>query len=801
MFINYLKIAFRNLIKHRGYSIINILGLSIGMGCFLLITLWILDELSYDQFHKNASDLFIVVEKDYIQNGIEYGTAVPYPVAEVLKRDYPEISEVSRAYYSKEYLFVHNDKRYIENRILIVDPEFLTMFSFPLNSGDANSVLDNSNSVVITKKTAQKYFGNTDPVGKRFRVDNQYNLIVTGILDDIPHNSHLDFSILVPLTSELIRDDYETDRWQYSDVVFSTYVLLQKNQIFNEVSEKIAHIMQKHIKDCKDELYLYPITKLHTNPDIAPTESRSIDMKYINIFIVIAFLVLLIACINFMNLSTARSTIRAQEIGMRKVVGASRIHLVMQFLGESILFALIAVFLATILVYILLPEFNSFSGKELSLNLWDNRSIFYILMSVTLFTGIAAGSYPALFLSAFQPITVLKGRLILNFRSGIFRKIFVVVQFALSISFIIGAVIFYDQLNYMKDREVGYDKEHLISLPMVMPWGTSLRSQYYAFKAELMNDPNIIGVTQSFSSPADILTAAGEADWDGKSPNQSVNIHWLTVHFDYCKTLGIEIIEGRPFSRDIKSDVNFPYNKASFIINEEAVKLMGVKSAVGLDLTLFHKTGPVIGVMKNFHYHHMRTKIEPLAIFINPYYNKYILIKLQKVQPENLKESLEFIKKTWEKFSPDYPFEYSFVSDDYSNLYRHEEKMGKILSVFTVFAIFIACLGLWGLTSFIMERRTKEIGIRKVLGASVLKIILLLSKEFLNLVIIANIIAWPLVYYFINVWLQNFAYRINIEYQIFLLVGFLTLVIAFLSISYQPVRASKINPVEALKYE
>jgi putative ABC transport system permease protein len=798
MFINYLKIAFRNLIKHRGYSIINILGLSIGMGCFLLITLWILDEISYDQFHKNSSDLFIVVNKSYSQNGIAHRSAVVYPVAQELKRDYPEILDVSRVYYSKELLFVHNDKRFIENRILIVDPEFLSMFSFPLIYGDANLVLDDPKSVVITKKIAQKYFGNADPVGQTFRVHNQYDLIVTGILDEPPHNSHLDFSILVPLTSEVIKHEFETDRWRYSDVVFGTYVLLQKNQIYNDVSKKIAPILQKHIEDCKDELYLYPITKLHTNPDIAPFESRSIDMMYINIFIVIAFLVLLIACINFMNLSTARSTIRAQEIGMRKVVGASRIHLVMQFLGESILIALIAVIIATILVYILLPTFNTFSGKELSLNLWDDRSIFYILISMTLFTGIVAGSYPALFLSAFQPITVFKGKLMVDFRSSILRKIFVVVQFSLSICFIIGAVVFYDQLNYMKNREVGYDKENLISIPIIMPWLQSLRSHKYdTFQAELMNYPNIIGVTQSFSSPADIATAAGEADWEGKYPNQSVSIHWLTVHYDYCKTLGIEIIEGRPFSRDFATDV-FNDRKVSFIVNEETVKLMGVKSAIGLKLTLFRKTGPIIGVMRNFHYHHMKTKIEPLALFIMPYFNQYILIKLQ---PENIKESLEFIKKTWEKFSPDYPFEHSFVSEDYNSLYRHEEKMGKILTIFTVFAIFIACLGLWGLTSFIIERRTKEIGIRKVLGASVLKIIILLSKEFLNLVIIANIIAWPLVYYFINVWLQNFAYRVNIGFQTLLVAGSIVIIVAFLAISYQTLRAAIANPVESLRYE
>ncbi len=798
MLKNFLKIAVRNIFRNKTYSFINIFGLSIGIACSILIILWIHHELSFDRFHKNSSDLFIVAEKFYNQNGIEYGSALPYPAAEELKKDYPEILKVSRVYNLKEFLFVHNDKRFIENRILTVDPEFLTMFSFALIHGDANSVLDDPNSVVITKKTARKYFGNANPVGKMLRVDNQYDLKVTGVLDDIPLNSHLNFSILVPLSSKLIRNDFETDRWQFSDVVFSTYVLLRKNQIYNDVSKKIAPIMQKHIKDCKDELFLYPITKLHTNPEIAPEDSLSIDMKYINIFIVIALLVLLIACINFMNLSTARSMIRAREIGIRKVVGSNRRNLITQFLGESLLLALIAGFLALLIVELLLPSFNRLSGKILTID-YSNVGILLSFGAIIFFVGIVAGSYPAFYLSAFQPIAVLKGKLLVDLKSSKLRKIFVVVQFALSICFIIGAIIFYDQLNYMKNREVGYDKDNLISIPMVMPWGTSLKSyKYDTFKAELMNNSNIVGVTQSFSSPADILTAAGEADWDGKYPNQYVRIHWLTVHFDYCKTLGIKIIKGRPFSRDFKTDVNFPHDKASFIVNEEAEKLMGVKSAVGMKLTLFHKTGPIIGVMRNFHYHHMKTKIEPLAIFINPYFNKYILIKLQ---PENRKASLDFIKKTWGKFSPDYPFEYSFVSKDYNSLYMHEEKMGKILTGFTVFAILIACLGLWGLTSFIMERRTKEIGIRKVLGSSVLEIITILIKDFTQWILLANLIAWPIAWYIMNRWLQNFAYKTDISWWEFALSGGIALVIALATVSFQAIKAATANPVESLRYE
>ncbi len=798
MLKNYLKIAVRNIFRNKTYSFINIFGLSIGIACSILIILCVHDELSYDRFHKNSSELFLVAQKVYLQNSIVYGSEIPYPAGQEIKSNYPEILDAARAYYSRALLFVHDEKRSIENQILIVDPEFLTMFSFPLIHGEINSVLNDPNSVVITKKTAQKYFGDANPIGKTFKVDNQYDLKVTGVLEDIPQNSIFDFSILIPLSSEVIRDEFETDRWQFTDVEFNTFVLLRKNQDYNDVSKKIEPIMQNHIADCKDELFLCPLTKLHTNPEIAPFESRYIDMKYINIFIVIAFLVLLIACINFMNLSTARSTIRAQEIGIRKVVGSNRSQLIKQFLGESLMVTLIAGFLALLIVEVMLPFFNRLSGKMLTID-YSNVDVLLSFCAIVLLVGIVAGSYPAFYLSAFRPITVLKGGLVVDSKSSKLRKIFVVVQFSLSICFIIGAIVFYNQLNYMKNREVGYDKDHLISIPMVMPWGTSLKSyKYDTFKAELMNFPNIIGVTQSYSSPADIATAAGEADWDGKNPNQSVRIHWLTIHFDYCKTLGIDIIKGRPFSRDFKADVNFPHDKASFIINEEAEKLMGVKSVIGMKLTLFHKTGPIIGVMRNFHYHHMKTKIEPLAIFINPFFNKYILIKLRS---DNIKASLDFIIKTWQKFSPDYPFEYSFVSKDYNNLYLHEEKMGGILTGFTIFAILIACLGLWGLTSFIMELRTKEIGIRKVLGSSVSEIFTMLLKDFTKWILLANLIAWPISYYLMDKWLQTFAYRIDISLSVFVIAGSIALLIALITVSFQTIKAATTNPIDSLRYE
>ncbi len=796
MFKSYLKIAARNIRKQKVYSFINISGLAAGLACCFLILIWVTEETGYDSFHKNASDLYIVTQKMLYSDRETSSSELTGAVAKTLEREYPEIKEAARVFYLRKFLFRYEGRRFIEKKILAVDPEFLKMFSFPLTRGNKKAALNNPNSVVISRKTAEKYFGGENALGKILNVDNLYNLTVSGILEEPVKNTHLKFDILVPMTSELIIHEKEIDVW-HREGDFYTYVLLQKNTPPHQTVEKIADLLQKHIRDCPDKLSLYPVTKLHTNIEYSG-ESNPIDIRYIYIFSIIALIVLLIACFNFMNLSTARFSIRAKEIGMRKVVGANRKYLVYQFLGESILITFIAAIIAVLIIKITIPVFNSYTGGNLSPDLWENRQLFLTFFVITLFTGIIAGSYPAWYLSGLHPVSILRGSLTAGANRLKVRRILVIIQFSMSVILIVGTIVVYEQLNFMKNKDVGYDSENLITIPMTMSWEQGVHGPMFeTFRNELINHPGIAGVTQSFSSPSSIMTSRGEADWEGRKPGQTAEVCWLTAYYDYLETLGIEIIEGRSFSREYSSDMG-TFTKVSFIINEEAVKMMGVKSAVGLNFELYSKKGPIIGVMKNFHFRHMKTKILPMAIFIIPYWNENIIIKLNSGNTENI---ISFIKNTWIKFVPDYPFEYSFVNEEITGLYSSEELTRKLMYCFTFLAILIACSGLLGLTLFTIGQRTKEIGIRKILGASIPEVVFLLSVEFMKWIVIANIIAWPVIFVFMRMWLQNFAYHIDMEIWIFLLSGIVTTLIALLTIIYQAVKAANTNPVNALKYE
>jgi ABC-type antimicrobial peptide transport system permease subunit len=515
------------------------------------------------------------------------------------------------------------------------------------------------------------------------------------------------------------------------------------------------------------------------------------QIKYVYIFSLIAFFVLLIACINFMNLSTARSANRAREVGVRKVVGALKGHIIRQFYGESVIYAFIALVFAVILVVLLMTPFNNLSGKELSLGILGSGMILVGFLGVTLFTGLVAGSYPALFLSSFQPVRVIKGSLKSGTGGSLFRRILVVVQFALSIFLIIGTVVVYSQLHYMKNRDIGYDKEHLVYIPMRGQTG-----QFYeALKNALVRDPRILGVTGSGHRPSNIGSNSSGANWDGKDPDQVVLIGISSVDYDYIDTIGIELKEGRPFSKEFGTD-----QTEAFIVNEEVAKLMGKESIVGERFSFAGRDGHIIGVMKNFHYYSLRNKIEPLAIYLRPAAEGFYYTMI-RIPSENISASLDFVKETWQRVVPAFPFEYSFLVEDFEYYYRSEERMGDLLKYFSILAVFIACLGLFGLASFSAEQRTKEIGIRKVLGASAQQITLLLCREFFVLVLLANIIAWPVAYFVMGNWLQDFAYRTSLGLLTFVLTMALALVIALLTVSFQAVKAAVANPVDALKYE
>ncbi len=786
MIKNYLKIAFRNIRRHKGYSFINITGLAIGIACCLLITIWVLDELSYDKFHENAATLYRVEENQDYSGRQFHVYLTPHPLSPALKDEIPEIKEATRYVYAGGLLMRHEEKAFFEDYIWAVDPSFLNMFTFPLIKGDKNTAFDSPYSLVITEDVADKYFGEEDPLGKVISVNNQYDFTITGVMKNVPHNSYFRFEIIIPY--EFLRTTGQTDE-EWGSNSIHTYVQLQDNIPAEQVNEKIFGFIRTRLPENRTNLMLMPFTSLRLH-EYGGWEQSGNAVQYVYIFSLIAFFVLLIACINFMNLSTARSSNRAKEVGLRKVIGAQKRQIVHQFYGESVLFALIALLFAVIVTSFLLPVLGNLTEKNLSWNVAGTGMILVGLVIITLFTGLVAGSYPALFLSTFQPVRVLKRSLKSGVASSRFRKILVVVQFSLSILLIIGTIVVYKQMNYMRNARLGWDKEHLLFIPL----RADIRKSIDVLKTELKRDPKILGITHVFQLPGFNFGNAGGADWDGKDPNQEVLIGINAVDFDFIETLKIEMAEGRSFSKEFASDIS----SNSFIVNEEVAKLMGKESVVGERFSFVGREGTIVGVMKNFHYQPLQNKIEPLAIHIEPDYFNYILIR---IPPENISDTLKFIENTWNRLIPHYPFGYMFLDEAFDRMYRNEQTIGTLLKYFAVLAVFVACLGLFGLASFTAEQRTKEIGIRKVLGASTSQITLLLCREFFVLVLLANLIAWPAAYFVMNNWLHNYAYKTSLGLFIFFTAMGLALIIAIISVSYQAVRAALGNPVNSLRYE
>ena len=594
--------------------------------------------------------------------------------------------------------------------------------------------------------------------------------------------------MLIPFEFLRVMERYQ-DSWGSNSI--RTFVQLPANQPLETVNTKMTELVHANV-ETETEFVLFPFTDIRLHAYFGYTRSMG-NIMYVYIFSAIALFVLLIACINFMNLSTARSSKRAKEVGLRKVVGARRYHLAGQFLGESIFLSVIALLFAFALVAALLQPFNTLSGKEMTVDVLIGSRFLRGILVITLITGLVAGSYPALFLSAFRPVTVLKGSLSSGSKHAAFRKVLVIIQFGLSIFLIIGTGVIYNQLDYMQNKKLGYDREHLVYVQM----NDDVRASYETLKSEWKTNSSIEGVTATWMRPTRIGSNSGGADWDGKDPEQSVLIGFNAVDVDFVETLKIEMVEGRSFSRDFATDVAND-STGNFLINEEVARLMDKESVVGESFSFVGVQGEIVGVMKNFHYQSVRSTIEPLAIFLAPDYLNYILIR---IRPENITSSIDFLRDTWSRVLPDYPFDHHFLDEDFDQMYRSEERLSKLLSYFAVMAVLIACLGLFGLASYTAEQRRSEIGIRKVLGASSTNITLLLCKEFLLLVVVASLIAWPIAWYVMNGWLDDFAYRIVLGMGIFVLSGVLALLIALLTVSFQAVKAALANPVESLKYE
>jgi len=788
MIKNYLKIAFRNIKKHKGYSLINISGLAIGIAVCLFILLWVRDELSYDRFHTNIDNLFRVTEEQHYTDGTIFPVAVtPELIGPGLKADYPDVVEFARFRILSRTLVNSGDKQFYEDGFAFADPAFFRMFSFPLLKGSPQTVLTNMSQVVVSEEVAEKYFGKENPIGKTLRLANRWDFMVSGVMENTPPNSHMRFDFVGHFDVLIKEIGYGGGWWNNN---FYTYVQLVENADVDKLGKEIYVYLRKVQPNPSTKFLLQPVKDIHLRSNYAidlygATQDRS---QYVYIFTAVAFIVLLIACINFMNLATARSVLRGKEVGLRKVVGAKRSELIRQFFGESIMFAVIACLIATVTVLFLLPVFNTLTGKALSGALIFSPGVLLFLAGIALLTGILSGIYPALFLSAFQPVSIFRGESLTSSRSALFRKALVVLQFSLSIVFITGTLIIGTQLRYIQSRNLGFDKEAVIHFRL----RGSLRQNYPAFKNELLRLSGIANVTTASNMPTYTVHSTSAFEWEGMSPEDNILIHHYSVDHDFVKTFGMEIIEGRDFS------LEFPSDKDAFIANETAVRLMGYEESVGKMIQIWDYKGPIIGVVKDFHYKSLHTKIEPLLLRIDPQRDRYVFVKLGT---GNINANLQAVSRIYQKHCPEYPFEFGFLDESLDNLYRTDRQVGTIFNVFTALAIFISCLGLLGLASFLIERRTKEIGIRKVLGADMRNIVVLLSRDFLKWVAIANIIAWPVAFYAMSRWLLNFAYRTDIAIWTFILAAAFALGIALLTISYHAIRAALSNPVDSLRYE
>ncbi len=804
MFKNYLKIALRNLRKNKGYSFINIIGLAVGITCCIIIILFVNNELSYDKFNKNADQIYRITVKGMISSH-EINMAVsPSPMGATLKNDLPEVVSYTRLRSFGFPVLRYKNKAFSEERFFVADSTFFNVFTLQLIKGDPNKVLTKPNSLVITEAMAKKYFGNDDPIGKILNADQKRDWIVTGVIKSLPINSHFHFDFLGTISS------YENSRstmWLSNN--YYTYIVLRKGTNLNKFKiklhddvikyigpelQKIAGISLEQLKRRGDSYgySLQPLTSIHLNSHLDYEIEANSNIRYVYIFSVIAFAILLIACVNFVNLSTARSEKRAKEVGIRKTLGSNKSQLIRQFIAEAVLMSFLAAILSIILIEIFLPLFNGISQTELSLGIFENTYTVILLVGFAVLIGIIAGSYPAFFLSSFQPIKALKSEFRRTKNSNL-RNALVIFQFAVSIILFVGTFVIYNQLKYIQNKNLGFDKDQVIVINKTDDIGKQMKS----FKEELLNNPSITSVSNSNAIPGEQKGDSGYRI-DGTANDEILDLKHIYCDYGFAKTYNIEMKKGRFFSKDHVSD------NSAIVINEAVVKAFGLKDPIGKKLIRpGDQSGlkyEIIGVIKNFNYESLHQFVRPLVIHLysDNGYGQYVSVRTSSKDYQNVISSLE---NTWKKFAGNEAFDYNFLDQNLAHLYIAEQRTSKIVITFSILAIFIACLGLLGLAAFIIEQRTKEIGIRKVLGATIFEIVILLSKEFLKWVLIANIIAWPVAYYVMNNWLKDFAYRVNISLWIFVLSGIAALIIALLTISSHAIKAATSNPVKSLRYE
>lgn len=815
MLKNYFTIALRNLKKHGFYTSINVLGLAIGITSCLIISLYVVNELRYDKHHEAADRIYRVnCEIKFGANHLNLAVT-PAPMADALRNDFPEVEHTARFWNDGSMLIKRTDQNIKETAVVYADSSVFNVFTIPFLEGNPRQALRDPYTMVISRKTAEKYFPNENAVGQTLIVENRDSYKITGVYENMPGTSHFNFDILLALVST----DYNRDpQWLSNN--FSTYVKLKSGTNYKQLEAKFPAMVDQYCgpqaklalgndfsmekfraTGNKIEWTLMPVTDIHLYSDLTAELGVNSDITYVYMFTAIALFILAIACINFMNLSTARSANRAKEVGVRKVMGSLRSHLIRQFLTESTLLSMFSFMLALVAAWLVLPLFNQLADKELFLP-FGNLSFWGVLVLAALVVGLLAGIYPSFFLSGFRPANVLKGNLSLGMKSGLIRSTLVVFQFSISIVLIIGTIAVNRQLGFIQNKKIGFDKEQVIVIKDAYGMGSQLQS----FKEEVLKDSRMLSGTISGFLPVSGTNRSDNTHWpEGAQPTEEnmVALQCWRVDYDYLKTLGMTIKYGRDFSKE------FPSDSGAVILNEAALQLFGFTGdPIGKKISTFNGgpgegsadsqiSFPVIGVVKDFHFESLKQNISPLAFFLS---RSTGLISF-RFQADNTQEVIQVIEKTWKRLAPGMPFSYSFLDEDFGRMYSAEQRLGKIFVVFAGIAIIIACLGLFALTAFTAEQRTKEIGIRKVLGASVSSIVVLLSKEFGKLIMIAFTIATPLAWFGVNWWLKSYPYKVEIGVMVYLVAGIFALMVALLTMGYQAIKTATSNPVNSLRSE
>jgi putative ABC transport system permease protein len=791
MLKNYLKIAIRNMLKHKGYAFINVIGLSVGIAVCFLIFLWVRDELNYDRFHAKAGRIYRALWEARFGNNEWNIPLVGVPLADALVKEFPEVEQVVRLYQGG-FTLRHGDDYVREENVVFAEESFFEVFTVSFISGNPATALRDPESVVLTAEAAERYFPNQNPIGQTLTRNDGKMLRVTGVVERFPSQSHFHFDFLASLKT-LPR--FEQRRQQWGSASVYTYLVLRPGEDATVLEAKLQSYVEKNVAG--EEFHrpgnytrypLQPLLDIHLRSHLQYELAANGNSSYVYLFSLIAFFILLLACINFVNLATARSMKRAREVGICKVLGSRRWQLIRQFLAESFVYVALAIVVAIGLAELALPFFNQFAGKQLAINFFDSAFTVVTLAGLALVVTLLAGAYPAFFLSSFWPVQVLKGNVTIRSGKDWLRKSLVVVQFCVSIGLIVGTLVVHNQIDFIQNKRLGFDREYVL----IVHRASALGKQHIVFRERLMSHPLIAAASAAQNLPGQ------EFDSTVFSPEQPANyqhtsLTYALVDEHYVDVLKLNVVAGRNFSTEFTTD------SSAFLINQSAAKALGWEEPLGKHISMGNFIqGQVIGVVEDFHFESLHHEVKPIVFLFNRWAPPYFAVRLR---PGNVAEGIAAIRNLWKEFLPNTPFEYSFLDQDYQKLYESEQRVAGVFMTFSVLAILIACLGLFGLVSFTAEQRTKEIGIRKVLGATEANIIALLSKEFARLVLIACVVATPLAYYAMQQWLQNFAYRVEISWWVFAVAGGLALIIALLTVSYQAIKAALANPVDALRYE